>query len=235
MINVIEYNAAYYQFKLMFEGCLGPLEDIHANHDLKPSPYNTKGGIQDPDDNTFYGLIEKLFKEVVHNGWEFKLRWKEFQLKVLKPIFGEEKIVVQELPSIKIFPSGYEWLYVENPIEIDGRKVNRHLDQESPFYHPIFETTFVLPLTDMDEDNGLFVEDEMYTNKYGEMLYFNNIHHHGGYVYNRSKNSRVTLDFKALPHSKYDVSILTDKLIKKRGKLIEQKEFYRIGNYYTLI
>ena len=55
MINVIEYNAAYYQFKLMFEGCLGPLEDIHANHDLKPSPYNTKGGIQDPDDNTFYG------------------------------------------------------------------------------------------------------------------------------------------------------------------------------------
>ena len=68
MINVIEYNAAYYQFKLMFEGRLGPLEDIHLNHDLKPSPYNTKGGIQDPDDNTFYGLIEKLFKEVVHNG-----------------------------------------------------------------------------------------------------------------------------------------------------------------------
>ena len=66
MINVIEYNAAYYQFKLMFEGCLGPLEDIHENHDLKPSPYNTKGGIQDTEleEDDWDGLIRN-FKEIV--------------------------------------------------------------------------------------------------------------------------------------------------------------------------
>lgn len=242
MIKIIKYDTDRFNFRSYIENCLGKLEDIHKNFDLKPCALNTKGGVDDrmlacidPDENTFYGLIEKVFKEVIHSQYAFRYMWWRFQKEVLKPLFNEDRIVAQKLPSIKIFPSGYEWNYVENPIEKDGRKINRHLDSDPPYYHPEFETTFILPLIDMDEDNGLFFDDKMRLINYGEFISFTSEHYHGGYVINNSKNTRVSMDFKAVPFSKYDVSTLSDKLIKKRGKLVKQNEIYTIGKYYSII
>ena len=233
MIEVIKYDTSKYNFRDYLEGCLGKLEDIHKNFDLKPAPFSTGGGINDPDYDTFYGLIEKVFKEVVHAQYTFKFMWWEFQKNIIKEWFKESS-VIQQLPSIKIFPSGHDWLFVDNPSSVDGRKVNRHLESDHPFYHPEFESNFILPLIDMDEDNGIFVDDKMYDCKYGEMIIFKGLYH-GGYVTNISENSRVSIDFKGCGWSEYNKDILDDTMVRKKGKWVKQSELFTIGNYYKLI
>ena len=233
MIEVIKYDTTKYNFRDYLEGCLGKLEDIHKNFDLKPAPFSTGGGVCDPDYDTFYGLIEKVFKEVVHAQYTFKFMWWEFQKNIIKEWFKEAS-VIQDLPSIKIFPSGHDWLFVDDPHIVNGRKVNRHLETDHPFHHPAFESNFIVPLIDMDKDNGIFVDDKMYACKYGEMIILKGLYH-GGYDTNISKNSIVSIDFKGCGWSEYDRDSLDDTMVRKKGKWVKQSELFTIGNYYKLI
>jgi hypothetical protein len=86
----------------------------------------------------------------------------------------------------------------------------------------------------MDEDNGIFVDDVMQTPKQGEMVVFDQVLH-GGYVHNKSKYTRVSMDFKACGWSEYNNESLSDIKVRKRGKWQTQKELFKIGNYYTLL
>jgi len=235
MIEIIRYDTEKYNFKKYFEDCLGRLEDIHLNHDIKPVTYSTAGGIHSPEEDTQYGLIERLFREVVHGPYTFRFMWWEFQKDIIKPWFsGESKIVIQKLPSIKIFPSGYDWKFVDNTTLINGRKANIHYETDYPFYHPEFETNFIVPLIDMDEDNGIFVDGEICACNEGQVIAFDQLSH-GGYVHNKSPNTRVSIDFKACGWSEYDKCKLTDIKVRKRGEWETQKELFTIGNYYNLI
>ena len=155
------------------------------------------------------------------------------QKNIIKEWFKEAS-VIQDLPSIKIFPSGHDWLFVDDPHIVNGRKVNRHLETDHPFHHPAFESNFIVPLIDMDKDNGIFVDDKMYACKYGEMIIFKGLYH-GGYVTNISKNSRVSIDFKGCGWSEYDRDSLEDTMVRKKGKWVKQSELFTIGNYYKLI
>ena len=233
MIEIIKYDIEKYNFRKWFEDCLGRLEDIHLNHDIKPVTYNTAGGIHAPEEDTQYGLIEKLYKEVMHESYPFRYTWWEFQKDVVKSWFDEDT-VIQQLPSIKIFPSGYDWKFYEETTLMNGRETNMHYEMDYPFHHPKFETNFIIPLTDMDEDNGIFVDGDMQTPKRGEMVVFDQVIH-GGYVHNKSKNTRVSMDFKACGLSEYDNESLSDIKVRKRGKWQTQKDLFKIGNYYSLI
>ena len=233
MIEIIRYDIKKYNFREWFEGCLGRLEDIHLNHDIKPVTYSTAGGIHLPEEDTQYGLIEKLFKEVVNKSFPFRYMWWEFQKEVIKPWFGEE-MVIQKQPSVKIFPSGYDWKFVEKTTKVNGRKANIHYEMDHPFHHPEFETNFIVPLIDMDEDNGIFVDGEMCACNQGQVLVFDQLSH-GGYVHNKSPNTRVSIDFKACGYSQYDREKLTDIKVRKRGEWTTQKELFKIGNYYNMI
>jgi hypothetical protein len=233
MIDVIKYDTEKYNFRKYFEDSLGHLEDLHLNHDIKPVTYSTAGGVHLPEEDTQYGLIEKLYKEVVHESYPFRFMWWEFQKDVVKSWFGEN-VVIQQLPSIKIFPSGYDWKFYEDTTLINGREASIHYEMDFPFHHPKFETNFIIPLTDMDEDNGIFVEGVMQTPKQGEMVVFDQVLH-GGYVHNKSKNTRVSMDFKACGWSEYNNESLSDIKVRKRGKWQTQKELFKIGNYYTIL
>ena len=80
------------------------------------------------------------------------------------------KIVVQQLPSVKIIPSkekltesneNNEWVQFGGKIiEQDGIKFNCHSDGESPFYHPTWETNFWIPMINVDDDNTMYVMDK---------------------------------------------------------------------------
>lgn len=235
MYDIVYFDTDFYNFKKMFEECLGELEKIHLNYQLKEVEDITSGGVKNPQDNTQYGLIEKLFLEVVHGNELFKQRWNSFLVDVVKKYFDSEKIIVQKLPSIKIFPSNHSWKFVKNPKLKNNRKVNSHFEYEHPFNHPKFEMNFILPITDMDQDNGIFIEDEFLSCKYGELLIFDQVEH-GGYVKNISQNTRVSMDFKALNSKNYDKTLLSDTVLcKKRGKWIKQNELFTTENYYKEI
>ena len=99
MIEIIKYDIETYNFRKWFEDCLGRLEDLHLNHDIKPVTYSTAGGVHLPEEDTQYGLIEKLYKEVVHGPYAFRLTWWNFQKDIVKSWFGENA-VIQQLPSM---------------------------------------------------------------------------------------------------------------------------------------
>ena len=60
MIETIHYNTNVFNFRNLFENCLGELESIHKNFDIVEVEELTGGGVCDPVENTQYGLIEKL-------------------------------------------------------------------------------------------------------------------------------------------------------------------------------
>ena len=133
MIDIIKYDTEKYNFRKYFEDCLGGLEDIHLNHSIEDIGESTAGGVvfDKSRDNTYYGLIEKLFREVVNGPYTFRFMWWEFQKEVIKPWFlGENAIVIQKLPSIKIFPSKTDWLFVEETIMMNGRETNRYYETD---------------------------------------------------------------------------------------------------------
>ena len=231
MIETIHYNTTVFNFKNLFENCLGDLELIHKNFDIVEVEETTAGGVCDPLENTQYGLIEKLFQEVVHQR-QFTDMWNNFCKNVIKFYFDNVDILIQKIPSIKIFPSKHNWKFVENIDYVDEKPVNFHYEYEHPFHHPTFELNFVMPLTNMDEFNGIFVDKTYFSPKFGDVLIFDQLEH-GGYVKNESSNTRVSIDFKALKFENYDSSLLSDKImVKKRGKWMPQNEVFNTEYYY---
>ena len=49
---------------------------------------------------------------------------------------------------------------------------------------------------------------------------------------NNSKNTRISMDFKALLSSNYDKNSISDKIIIKRGRQFKQNEWYSTKHYY---
>ena len=84
----------------------------------------------------------------------------------------------------------------------------------------------------MDENNGIFVDKKYYNPKYGQILIFDQLEH-GGYVKNLSKDTRVSIDFKALKYINYDKTLLSDSvMVKKRGQWTPQTEIFNLDYYY---
>ena len=96
----------------------------------------------------------------------------------------------------------------------------------------MFELNFIVPLIDMDDHNGIFVDKTYFSPNYGDILIFDQLEH-GGYVKNESSNTRVSIDFKALKYKNYDSSLLSDTImVKKRGKWMPQKDVFNTEYYY---
>ena len=112
MIETIHYNTTVFNFKNLFKNCLGDLELIHKNFDIVEVEETTAGGVCDPLENTQYGLIEKLFQEVVHQR-QFTDMWNNFCKNVIKFYFDNDDILIQKIPSIKIFPSKHNLKYLQ--------------------------------------------------------------------------------------------------------------------------
>ena len=55
---------------------------------------------------------------------------------------------------------------------------------------------------------------------------------HGNRVHNESPNTRCSIDFKALALDDYDINLLTDRIVLKRGLKFKQKEWYSTKHYY---
>ena len=143
--------------------------------------------------------------------------------------------MIQKLPSINIIPSGCEIKYVHKIVD----DMNLHLDSAQPFYHPMFEENFWLPMTEADYLNDLYYLNKnkktRVNAKLDEIFHFGNDVIHGSILKNNSENTRISLDFKALSVSNYDEKLISDKIIIKRGKKYKQNEWYSTKYYYMEI
>lgn len=228
-IEYLKYDNNKFNFKDLlkkFYDC--DLTQVHKKFNIEQKFYDVTAGI----DNL--SIVEDTYKNVI-NSKSFKDVWFNFIKSVIKPYFKNNKILIQKLPSINIIPSGCEIKYVHKIVD----DMNLHLDSAQPFYHPMFEENFWLPMTEADDLNDLYYLNKnkktRVNAKLDEIFHFGNDVIHGSILKNNSENTRISLDFKALSVSDYDEKLISDKIIIKRGKKYKQNEWYSTKYYYMEI
>lgn len=228
MIKKIQFDVDKYNFINIFEKYFDEkLYKLHSKLVFERKFSETAGGTEE------FEVLTKTYDELITKPI-FKKLWKAFVLDVVKPYFDNRSILIQKLPSFRIFPSKHSVKYV-NKIT-DG--YNKHLDSEPPYYHPDFETNFWIPLIECDFLNDFYYHDkdkDWYRRadvRINELFVFGSGIVHGNRVHNESSNTRCSLDFKALALDDYDENTLTDRIILKRGQKFKQKDWYSTKHYY---
>lgn len=214
------YDIEKYNFRKFFEEKLNILlENFHKDYIIEYE--------DDAKHHTDNPLYDKLYSYIRTS--EFEILWNDFIQDVIKPILNSEEIVYQKLPSIKVHPPKYQGNF-------EHRDNNFHTDGDK-YWHPKFETNFWLPLTETDEWNTLWVEEDGETQpqvlSYGEFIQFDGQSRaHGTINNNKSNFTRMSLDFRGCTIEDYDETILTDEVMTSKKVPVKQKDWFSIGNYY---
>ena len=139
--------------------------------------------------------------------------------KVISPIIGED-FVFQKMPTLRVHLVN-NWATPEF-----------HVDTQEGYNHPHGEENFILPLTQCYSTNAVWVESSPMKGdyapvemKYGNIFQFSGGTHRHGNKINNTKDSRVSIDFRVLPISRYDENY--SKTSATTGKS------FTVGSYYT--
>lgn len=179
-------------------------------------------------------IFVKDFYNYYDNNLIIKKAYNKFIETHLKPLFNNEKLVVQKTPNIRFhlpFNSNIGRLETDPNENIIGL----HCDSE--FGHPSGELNIIISITDMYDTNSLYYEinpdsKKCYDNYENLQLKKNNVWignlnkcKHFNKI-NLTNKTRISIDFRVIPYSKYlecDNQSLTDNMK------------FKIGDYYILI
>lgn len=148
---------------------------------------------------------------------KFLPTYEAFINEVIKPIFKED-IVYQKIPTFRT-------QLVNNLGVFEFHK-------DSSYQHNKSEINFFLPFTDAYDTNTIWVESEEDKGDYAPMntLYGETVKWYGNYLthgnkQNTTQNTRVSVDFRIIPLSKYN---------EEDGSAIYTKMKFKIGDYYKV-
>ena len=230
MIEKIQYDNKKYNFAKVFQEYFEEdLTKLHKKFQFEREFSEMAGGTEE------FEIVSQTYTNVIKTS-DFNKLWIEFIKEVIKPYFDNKSIYIQQLPSFRIFPAGHSVKYVEETI--DG--YNKHLDEQPPYYHPKFESSFWIPLVECNYLNDFYYQDEHESYRradirINELLIFSSDVIHGNSVHNKSSQTRCSLDFKGLAVDDYDTTMLSDRSILKRGSPFKQKDWYSTKHYYMEI
>eukprot|EP01138_Halocafeteria_seosinensis_P009297 gb/GECG01009501.1/.p1 GENE.gb/GECG01009501.1/~~gb/GECG01009501.1/.p1 ORF type:complete len:315 (+),score=40.94 gb/GECG01009501.1/:1-945(+) len=225
---------SYYNYKTAdydFEGVLRrifdefplPLHQLHRYFD------DSEEWEQLTIDNDTKTKFHRAYYDSPHYE-DLKQLYYRFVREVILPIFDEEDFVVQKDPTWRI--------NLPNNTAIGWRPgyndpVNRiGIHRDADYDHPSGEMNFMLGFTDFfgtnsccyetEPDKGDFKPVEM---KYGQFFRFygNQLRHHN--MKNQTGQSRVSIDFRVIPASRYDPNYEASSLHASRK--------FTVGGYYT--
>lgn len=172
------------------------------------------------DDEVFdqaHDQSSKWHKKFYANQDEFLRLYHEFIEGFIKPLF-QEKIVYQKVPTFRV--------QLKNNVSVG----EFHRDRD--YNHNPKQINYFLPFTDTNEENTIWIESEEGKEdyqpqllKYGEILVFNGANLKHGNKINRSGKSRVSVDFRVIPLSRYQDS---------EKESIHTKTKFNIGGYFTV-
>lgn len=148
-----------------------------------------------------WGKLEKLYELVI----------KEVAVE------QQEDFLYQKFPTFRV--------HLPNNVAVGA------FHRDADFGHPAGEMNFVIPLTDAFDSDSIWVESEEWKEDFtpmmlvvGDLIEFNgNRLKHGNYV-NKTGKTRVSMDFRILPISKYDDN--------SAGESITRKTKFVDGEYY---
>jgi len=250
--HYFDYDAAAYPFESLIQKMMTtnePLDRLHESvtrlqeqlkaQDIKFDDPSQKNTFSTDQSSCFH----RLFYNSGHLFEEFTRLYHKFVRECVLPIFdsSETHFAIQNTPTIrfqtpKISALGDNFDIVPKQTYID-KKVPEGcfgLHNDSLYKHPSGEINFIVSLTEMHDT--LFVETGINTNEYlpvksfpgrffqfygNKMFHFNKI--------NQSDQTRVSIDFRVIPMSKYQES--------ESGKSMTSARSFKIGKdgYYTLM
>jgi hypothetical protein len=217
--STISYSPLEFDFISLFKGLFLPslavsrVFDLYDLHLLMKKHYDTLFEVG-KDSST---ELHKTFYDKLRSGWpKFDAMYESFISKVVSTLFSED------------------FLYQKNPtvrFHIPGNVAVGAFHTDAEFHHPAGEINFIIPLTNSDDTASPWVEIEPGKNDFepmmlriGQLIMFNgNVLRHGNKV-NETKFTRVSMDFRILPISKYDENVI--------GESITTKTKFREGEYY---
>jgi hypothetical protein len=173
------------------------------------------------------------FYQLFDQDYEFLNLYLNFVKFNIKPLFPNEKILVQKTPNIRF--------HLPNCSNIGKRDTDKfsdiiglHCDHE--FGHQESEINIVLPITKMYDTNSIFYEP--YPDSNLSEYNFNNLKLNKNFIFignlnkckhynkiNNTNQTRVSFDFRIIPYSKF----------KKTNSISETSNTkFELGNYYML-
>ncbi len=180
-------------------------------------------------------IFVQYFYELFDKDYTILYEYLNFIKKYVKPLYpNEEYLVIQKTPNIRFHLPGYSNI---GSRDTDKSKdfIGVHYDGE--FGHPDTEINVILPITKMFDTNSIYYEPEPNSNlnyneynclklKENEFFtgYFNKCNHYN--KINKTNVTRVSLDFRIIPYSKYK---------NNNTKSATSKTKFEIGQYYMII
>lgn len=206
------YNERLYPFQQVVQQIFGiELETLH----LGSEPYEELFEVG-KDSNT---VFHQAFYDKYRAGWPaLEFTYMAFIRNFIRPMFPES-ILFQKFPTFR----------VHLPLNVAvGRFHN-----DSEFGHPKGEINFILPLTPSRGSASVWMESQAGKQDYrsmemvpGQLIEFNGNELSHGNNPNQSGYTRVSMDFRILPISKYNPS--EEVSITTHTKFVE-------GEYYKLL
>ena len=177
----------------------------------------------------------KYFYHLFDTDYTILHEYLHFIIKYIKPLYPkEEYLVIQKTPNIRFHLPGYSNI---GSRDVDETKEIVGLHHDGEFGHPETETNVILPITEMFDTNSIYYEttpnSNIDYNRYNNlklkenevfMGYFNKCNHYN--KINKTNITRVSLDFRIIPHSKFCV---------ENKSSVSHNIKFKIGDYYMLI
>ena len=213
--TIFNYDTEGYPFvrnlnELFFNHGFSGLQWLHLLSDKKYDKLFEVG----KDSST---VFHKIFYDKYHRGWEeMELLYGVFIKNIVSEFFLDD-FLYQKFPTVRF--------------HIPGNVAVGDFHTDSEFHHPAGEINFIIPLTNSEGTASVWVESEPGKNDFkpiplrvGELIQFNgNVLRHGNKS-NQTNETRVSLDFRVLPASRYNESNAGESMTVKT-KFVE-------GAYY---
>jgi hypothetical protein len=224
---IFSYDIVKYDFegiiKKIFNHWDGPLSSIHIHSE------ETIHLIDQANDTKT--LFHRKFYDSPHYD-EFIELYYRFVKEVVLPIFDctDSEFVVQKDAAFRVnLPNGSALGFCPN--DSDG-KIGFHCDAD--YNHQPGEINFILTLSGQSGNNSCYIETSPGSNdynaadiNYGQFISFygNKCRHYN--KVNDTGVSRLSIDFRVMPMSKYDPTYSLKSVTKEKR--------FVIGDYYTVI
>ena len=206
-MEFINYDTEKYNFRKIIEDILETdnLEKIHLDQDYELFVKGT-------DQSTVW------HRRYYDNLDKFLPLYNEFINEVVKPTFGED-VVYQKIPTFRT--------QLVNNLGV----FEFHRDRD--YSHNEEERNFFLPFTDAYSTNTIWVESEEdkadyspMNTLYGQVVKWNGNSLMHGNKQNNTLNTRVSVDFRCIPLSKYSE--------EEGAAAIYSKMKFKVGDYYEV-
>ena len=215
-MNYILYNTGEYNFAEIVERWIKQkdLSLIHVNNN------NYDPITREKDQSTHW---HKKFYEKIREDDSFFVLYRSFLRNIIKPRYNE-KIICQRIPTFRV--------HLPNNIAVgEWHKDRDYRDLEWAL--KVKEVNYYLPLTDTNDTNTVWAETvegrkdyKPILAQYGECVEWDASNLTHGNKRNASGKTRVSVDFRVIPESRY---------IDSNHKTINTRTRFDIGGYYEVI